>query len=438
MKLKLRLASILIFLLFLLTEVCLASPRKVTIRWLSVKNASQYDIQISSKAEMIPTLHQKKSKDTSLSLLLSPGTYFFRVRAIRSSGLPGPWTDVEGFTVNENPPLLKEPQDKRGFRKPLPPAGVTFRWSRGRSGTKHFIEIKDKSGTVLDREVDEDSLVWAPPRPGKYRWRVGFESASRKEWSSWRRFFVSKKALKGVSRIATLEAEWWKERDVPAGVMIIARGAQSITSYESTDTSSGSSTTSSGAALSGAGSLELRWWAGKAKNALGMFSGSFNAELLRQTVLSQTFNLPRAYTRLFYTMGTPQWRAGPFIHAHYGQGVIFIVKNNTTASSATVTRYGGGAGGVAVYKPTPTLGLSLLGMLRYDMGGSSSFTGNIDPTLGWEFGFGVVFDLTTWLQLEGRTRAQRETYEWTPSGASSKSSMINTFIIFDFGVGLKF
>jgi hypothetical protein len=236
----------------------------------------------------------------------------------------------------------------------------------------------------------------------------------------------------------------------PADWSLLVRYAQSNTLFGGADADNPVPVTNqpaaySGAAFTGSGSAELRWRGPRKAGQKWTWSGSLNLEMLRQRVLNQSLWMPRGYVRGFFGAESGKWRYGMLAQIQGGTGGVPVAETDTRARQATVTRYGAGLGGFAVYRPTPTLGLSALALVRMDRGGQSNQLTTVDQmtaldsNLGWEAGFGVVLGLSRRFYLEGRMRGLAENYSWAAATTNDfKSSFSATFIILDFGIGYKF
>ncbi len=418
-----------------------SGKRKVKIAWREVPGSSKYDFELANNPDMDPKMERKEFKNTEAPLNLKPGTYYFRIRGIDSSGAPGPWSDVQGFVVNPGPPRLVKPEDKTVFTKPIEGEKLHLTWTSGIKGSEYHLAIEDKNGVVLKRTVNETEFYWKPMEAGDYKWRVGYETPTGQEWSKYKAFTVKADAMPwlkfaaGASVVIDEEKEIREERK--SEFSVIGRLAQSVAAYSSEDKDLG--TQSSGAALVGVYSAEVRWRGGKNAGQKWTFSGSLNFELFKQVVLNQSFGLTKISGRLFYGKETGQWRAGPFLHYGMNKTGVFIAKSATTSRNAVVSRSAPGLGGYAVFRPAQAISLSAIFMLRMD-GGSTApeIPTPIASSMGWETGFGMVLGISPSMFLEGRLRAINESTKWEAANGKGTSFMSTTFILGDVGVGYRF
>ena len=437
-----------------LASVALAEgpKRKVKIPWRAIEDASSYEIEIAEDPEMDPLLDTKKTQNPEVTLQLPPGSYYFRVRGIDDEAKPGPWSEVQGFTVHGKPPEPLEPSPNQVVKEEIPEKGLRFTWKSSQKDGPVRLEIQDERGTILNRGVRGGEHFWKPEKPGKYQWRVGFETVVGLEWSGLRSFTLLPGSVKVIkpeepqalpnAKLPTVSDAFSEEfiREEKSSrnseFWVLARFAQSVVAYTIDDQDL--AINASGAALAGAYSIEGRWRGPKKPMQTWTWSGSINLEALRQTVLGTTFTLPRVYARVFYGNERNRWRVGPFLHFQTGKSGIFIAESATQARSGTVSRVGLGLGGVAVYRPVPTLGLSLLAMIRNDSGGTSSaIPSPLSSSMAFEAGFGAGLALGPDTMLEGRIRALQESFQWTAT-AGGQSSLSNLFLLIDLGIGLKF
>lgn len=180
-----------------------AVVRDVTFSWDAKQGASAYGFQISKSAEMSPVLKEVKVKNPTVTLKLPPGQYYYRLKWFNKSGASSPWSEVITEIVNSGPPTLVLPGANEAFSQKLPKEGINFEWTAGVAGTSSHIEIKDKSGVVLKRQVEGNTLQWLPIESGHYDWRVGFEFSNEVEWTEYRGFDVAEPALRKKIKIIT-------------------------------------------------------------------------------------------------------------------------------------------------------------------------------------------------------------------------------------------
>lgn len=441
-------------LVLLFSEISYSADttREVTLRWREIDGADRYEVQVSQSNEMDPLTLNKKISALQAKFKLGYGTYFLRVRGLQSDGTPGPWSDIEGFVVNPHPPQLISPKDKAVFDQKLPETGLKFEWEKGLSGSEYKIEIRDKKGVVHTRNVEDTESYWRPLVPGVYQWKVGFETPGGVQWGKPRVFKVEDKAIllpkAIVERIDLLEGgSSVVDGGNDASFYLLGRGSLMTVNFDLNDLNGSPISESASISLV---SLELRARAPRAAGNPWLFSGSLNAEVIKQTLIDVTQYVPRIYLRAFYTYRKDsRWRIGPFIHFQYGVGGVMTVEPrpapiNYEVQSAKISRLGVGLGGVAVYQASQTLYFSLISMARMDLAGSSErIDTDILATTGGEFGFGVVFSLSKRWVIEARARVIIEKYRWnegTGSGgvsAGAESEMINTYQGLDLGVGFR-
>ncbi len=441
--------SLKIIISFYFISVLIASAaeyRTVTIPWKKVKTARFYELQLSKNPEMIPVILNKKTKKTNLKIKLRPGTFYFRVRGLDFKGRVGPWTQVEGFSVHSSVPGLLSPAHKEVIREELPKPGLKLEWEEKGEQKKYLLEIRDKKGVALKRSIEGNVFNYMPLNPGYYRWRIGYETPSGEEWGKSKLFLIKKSAipekLRTVKKIVYIdEMQTLKDEGNKSSFSVIARAAQALGTY-AVEYRGTTSFNASAAPLIGVFSLEGRWKAARRSRKKWQLSGSVNLELVRPNYLGEVLDLFRGYTRVFFMRVNGRWRYGPFAHVSYGKGGIFVADSQNSVVDikvkTTVTRLGLGAGFAAVYQASRRMYFSMLLMGRYDLGGTSDQTGNIDGNMGFEAGFGVVLGLSEKIFMEGRVRAQQENFQWTDPTSTGKSKFSQTFAIIDFGVGYHF
>ncbi len=75
----------------------------VTFTWLPVTNAAKYQIQVARDLAFTSVVTKLKTDQSTLTITLPNGKYFWRVRAIDASGGKGPWSGVRIVKVSALP-----------------------------------------------------------------------------------------------------------------------------------------------------------------------------------------------------------------------------------------------------------------------------------------------------------------------------------------------
>jgi hypothetical protein len=142
--------------------------KSVSFRWLKVRDAARYQIQISPDREF---------RDTPGDLVDLPevsydrvfgdfGSYYFRIRSLAPDGYEGIWSDVIAFTLIPPPPspaMEKPAVDEKGLQ---------LRWQDRGQGMSYRFQIareEDFQNLFLERKVDRPEITLPEPEvPGLY------------------------------------------------------------------------------------------------------------------------------------------------------------------------------------------------------------------------------------------------------------------------------
>lgn len=209
----------------------------ITLRWAEVQDLSgikEYTIQLSDNAQF-NNPRSYKTSNTSITLTLSTGRYYWRVRAEDLAGNVGDWSKVWTFSVDYTRPLqpvLQAPQNNSWLNNPRP----RLEW---RESTDDFSSIahyhlqvssmQDFTNLIVDEIVYSTSYSFTfNLLEGKYYWRVrAFDTAGNPSfWSSVFIFYVdttapSKPQLKspqnGMYVSCPLILEWEGGEDLYSG-----------------------------------------------------------------------------------------------------------------------------------------------------------------------------------------------------------------------------
>ena len=145
---------------------------RIKFRWLKVKNAAAYRVQVASNQQFDPLIlgTDALAKTELLSPELEAGTYCFRVRSIAADGYAGLWSDPLCFEIIPPPP--SPPMDKleRGDD------GIHLRWRDLGPGVRYRLQVaSDETFTriLLDETLDTpEALLPEPEAPGEYFVRI--------------------------------------------------------------------------------------------------------------------------------------------------------------------------------------------------------------------------------------------------------------------------
>ncbi|MHB8771101.1 MAG: FecR family protein [Syntrophales bacterium] len=135
----------------------------VSFRWLKVKDAARYRIQISPDREFRTPGDVADLTEVGTNRVLAAfGTYHFRVRSQAADGHEGLWSDVSTFTLVPPPaaPEMEKPQaDDKELR---------IRWRNQGEKMSYRCQVSREEGfgnILLERKVDRPEIVI--PRPGE-------------------------------------------------------------------------------------------------------------------------------------------------------------------------------------------------------------------------------------------------------------------------------
>ncbi|MFC1825126.1 FecR domain-containing protein [Thermodesulfobacteriota bacterium] len=157
--------------------------RKAQFRWLKVRDAVNYHIQVSDNSEF-STITDEQKNFTALEYttgVLDFKTYFFRVRSLAEDGYEGIWSDVISFRIvppPPSPPVEKPKMDEKD---------IQIRWRDLGKGVSYHFQMSKKETfdeLILDKVIDEPNItLQKPEEPGVYYLRTsaidseGYEGA---------------------------------------------------------------------------------------------------------------------------------------------------------------------------------------------------------------------------------------------------------------------
>ncbi|MFH1157174.1 MAG: LysM peptidoglycan-binding domain-containing protein [Pseudomonadota bacterium] len=144
----------------------------VALEWLSVQDASGYQVQVARDREFTsPVLDRDDLGTTALqSPSLEIGTWYFRVRSAASDGFKGLWSDIISFEVvplPPSPPVEKTEVDKTQIR---------LRWKNLGEKLSYHLQMADNpvfETLLVDKRIDRPEMsIEKPDKAGTYYFRI--------------------------------------------------------------------------------------------------------------------------------------------------------------------------------------------------------------------------------------------------------------------------
>lgn len=406
------------------------SIRKTALRWIEVKGARLYEVQISSSRKMFPLVDQRKVRGVETQVELASGVYYFRVRAIDAAGDPGAWSEISGLTVNSSPPKLVFPERNQKFVNILPKGGVRFRWNPGIENSA-VIQILDQSGVLLERKTARPELSWRPEEPGEYAWRVGYETLTEPDWSEQRTFTIESSALPDwkpprdfmlFDPVDVQHRLWLMAGYVPSATLSYYNGAADVTR-----------TGESAALAYGLGYSRL--FPRRMENA---WRWSLHLGVgLRNHVIQKTsiWNL-RFHGRLRFQRSIGVWRVGPYVGGdRYRIALSTLSASGGVSTPSTTWRNSATAGVVFESLFSDGLMLGASAGLMQSFSGTSPAGDALKNSLDPEFNAWTYFRLSTSLLATFEFRSMIESATFTSGGARESSSSMHPI---SFSLGLVF
>jgi len=170
-------------------------------KWLNVKDAKKYHIQIAEDAEFKKLVVQDDNivNPEYVTGNLEYKQYYFRVSSIASDGYQGEWSDTFTFTLippPASPPVETPEMDKNSIK---------IRWKNLGEDITYRVQVSRNENfdrVIIDRKVDIPEIIFEKPKQvGIYYVRVsGIDSASREGLFSKPQSFIILPAVSIVEK----------------------------------------------------------------------------------------------------------------------------------------------------------------------------------------------------------------------------------------------
>jgi hypothetical protein len=148
--------------------------RPFDMEWEEIEGATQYEIEVLSEQGQI--LIQKITPKASWSGQIRPGRYQYRLRAFDKRKVPGPWSELEPFTVFLSPVTLLKPEKNKPVLQALKQEEeeVFFSWSLESLATDYKLFIQNEKTSELKEILvaKNPSYKIQLPVAHRYHWWV--------------------------------------------------------------------------------------------------------------------------------------------------------------------------------------------------------------------------------------------------------------------------
>jgi ELWxxDGT repeat protein len=167
---------------------------KPTFGWGTVDGAERYRIQVDDDADFSSPAFTKQTSETDYTpdAGLSPGTYYWRVRAINDCDR-GPWSSKWQLVILSAPPKpeLSAPADGGSTCESKP----AFDWSSVSGATTYRIQVDDDesfASPVIDEQISRSRYTpGADLSQGTFHWRVqALNDCGDSGWTSASQFSI--------------------------------------------------------------------------------------------------------------------------------------------------------------------------------------------------------------------------------------------------------
>ncbi|GIL18845.1 MAG: hypothetical protein BroJett040_25960 [Oligoflexia bacterium] len=149
--------------------------RYINLEWEPIEGAISYDVEIKpikNDTETKAVVHKVKGADWTGPL--SPGNYTLKIRGRDKRKVPGPWGDVEQFTVGLEPVSIIYPKANSNIQsKDESKDKIAFNWTPLKGATKYVVEIQSEDEKIkIEETVKKPPFQVKLPVAQKFTWKV--------------------------------------------------------------------------------------------------------------------------------------------------------------------------------------------------------------------------------------------------------------------------
>jgi hypothetical protein len=165
-------ATFVLILLAFQISIAQVGKRKVSLEWEKIQQAENYEIEIADKNKNRMFLKVSESELTVIEL--SPGEYYFRIRAKDKRGIAGTWSGYELLSVKVGVVRLLEPaNNKEKIVLNADTISIDFKWSPASGAEKYLLKIFSKQNSFNKELVLHDNFITVElPVGDNYKWSV--------------------------------------------------------------------------------------------------------------------------------------------------------------------------------------------------------------------------------------------------------------------------
>lgn len=187
------LALILIILLFI-SAISIAEEK--TFTWEAIERASSYKVTICKDLACKEKVLEKNLKETTFKEGLLPGSYFFMLAPISTTGKVGYFSKQQNFIVRPTIPKLLTPIDgEKVTVVELKPINLT--WEESKGSINYKVEIKNEKGKIAKFESQKNNFELKNLALGTYEWKIKaiFDATIESDFSLPNKFTVIPQAI---------------------------------------------------------------------------------------------------------------------------------------------------------------------------------------------------------------------------------------------------
>ncbi len=163
---------LLLFLFLSFSAFAQQGTRSVTLEWEKIEKAITYDLEITDPKKK-PIIN-KSSSDENAKINLTPGEYFFRIRAKDKRGVSGPWSGYEKLSVKVGTvKLIHPPKNWEKINQDNENLDITFKWSASQGAENYLITVKSISSSYsFSKEVSTTEFLLNLPVGNTFYWSI--------------------------------------------------------------------------------------------------------------------------------------------------------------------------------------------------------------------------------------------------------------------------
>lgn len=148
--------------------------RLVNFGWDGIDGATAYEVEMRQTSKEGAKTYTFKVNVAEWSGKLTPGKYVMKLRSLDSRGVPGEWSEEQGFEVNLEPvKIISPPNTANIATKEEKEEEILFKWEPVNAASTYVFELSSEDEKIKKtEEIEKNEIKISLPVASRYTWKI--------------------------------------------------------------------------------------------------------------------------------------------------------------------------------------------------------------------------------------------------------------------------